>query len=940
MINSFTIGQCWVSETEPELGVCRILSIEGRRVTVYFASNQETRIYSSESAPLKRIQYEQGAKVCDLESNSFTVQQVVEKEGLLYYSDGNRLVPETEVESDVDFSGAIDRLKHADFESNSRFNLRYRTLLNQQYIRQSKMRGLVGGRIDLIPHQFYVVSQVIEQYMPRVLLADEVGLGKTIEACLIMHRLLSTGQINRVLILLPEALIHQWFIELFRRFNLTFSILDEERCQSLEVNNEGDNPFDDSSLTLCNIDFLLANPKRGAQIIKAGWDLLIVDEAHHLEWHPDSPSPQYLLVDQLAGCIERVILLSGTPEQLGIEGHFARLKLLDPDRFYDLDKFIEETHHYNEVAQIADKLVNNKPFADCELPVLTDIARDDLELSPAILSRDEQTRQEILKRLLDHYGTGRAIFRNTRHVVKGFPSRHANLISLPLDGNNDFANYLRHEFDVEKNHKAIDFDYDYSTDPRIEWLSNKLKKLRNEKVLLICHSIEKATAIEKALLNVMNVNLALFHEEMTLLQRDRNAAWFADKDGAQLLICSEIGSEGRNFQFAHHLVLYDLPLTPELLEQRIGRLDRIGQRSNIHIHIPYLENSPQEVMARWYHEGLDAIEHHIPGGHEFIKPFTAKILKLATHSHKTSDIDNLIMETREFRNQLVDKLEHGRDHLLELNSFNPDQADDIIAEVKHFDHDQHFEPYILDVFEQFGIQVEAMSRRSFLLSPANCLYPLPGLATENMTVTCSRGKALDREDISFLSWDHPLVRGGMDMITATPFGNCSFALWQNDDFQVLLEAVFILDCQAPGELHADRFLSPTPIRIVVNHLQDDLTSDITFDDLKTQLKNGKQYLLDQHPEIVKSLVPNMIEACQNIADNQSQNIINKSIKTMQQHLGNELKRLHQLQKNNANIQDCEIRSRMTEIEQLTASISQSHTRLDSLRLILKGPFEN
>jgi len=81
------------------------------------------------------------------------------------------------------------------------------------------------------------------------------------------------------------------------------------------------------------------------------------------------------------------------------------------------------------------------------------------------------------------------------------------------------------------------------------------------------------------------------------VQRDRNAAWFAESDGARLLLCSEIGSEGRNFQFAQHLVLFDLPLNPELLEQRIGRLDRIGQTADIQIHVPYLARSPQEVLA-------------------------------------------------------------------------------------------------------------------------------------------------------------------------------------------------------------------------------------------------------------------------------------------------------------------------------------------------------
>jgi ATP-dependent helicase HepA len=112
------------------------------------------------------------------------------------------------------------------------------------------------------------------------------------------------------------------------------------------------------------------------------------------------------------------------------------------------------------------------------------------------------------------------------------------------------------------------------------------------------------------------IRAAVFHEGMSIVERDRAAAWFSEEDsGAQVLLCSEIGSEGRNFQFASHLVMFDLPFNPDLLEQRIGRLDRIGQAHDIQIHVPYLEKTAQSVLVRWYHEGLDAFDTPAqPGG--------------------------------------------------------------------------------------------------------------------------------------------------------------------------------------------------------------------------------------------------------------------------------------------------------------------------------------
>ena len=126
-------------------------------------------------------------------------------------------------------------------------------------MRQSAVRGFVGGRVDLIPHQLYIAREVAARLIPRVLLADEVGLGKTIEAGLILHRLHLTGRADRILILVPEPLIHQWFIEMLRRFNLLFSIFDDERCEAIEMHDPGANPFLDSQLVICNAGLLAGN---------------------------------------------------------------------------------------------------------------------------------------------------------------------------------------------------------------------------------------------------------------------------------------------------------------------------------------------------------------------------------------------------------------------------------------------------------------------------------------------------------------------------------------------------------------------------------------------------------------------------------------------------------------------------------------------------------
>ena len=174
-----------------------------------------------------------------------------------------------------------------------------------------------------------------------------------------------------------------------------------------------------------------------------------------------------------------------------------------------------------------------------------------------------------------------------------------------------------------------------------------------------------------------NVTATLFHEGLTLMHRDRQAAFFADEEGARSLLCSEIGSEGRNFQFAHHLVLFDLPPDPELLEQRIGRLDRIGQTSTIHIHVPYVKGTDEEVLARWYHDGLNAIEKNLHGATEIAQGLKDSLTPLL-EKFDAKNLTAFLKKTQELRSQVTEKLQRCHDRLLELNSYKSESADAVI----------------------------------------------------------------------------------------------------------------------------------------------------------------------------------------------------------------------------------------------------------------------
>ena len=939
----FAKGQRWISESEPELGLGKVIRVEGRQVHILFPAADVIRRYAAASAPIRRVKFRVGDRVRGQNERLFIVREVREKDNLFLYKGDSDRLPESELSDLISFSTPQDRLFAGQVDPNPHFDLRYQALRMQHHNHRSAVRGFIGGRVNLIAHQFYIAHEVATRQSPRVLLSDETGLGKTIEACLILHRLIISGRIGRVLILLPESLVHQWLVELLRRFNLLFKIFDETRCVSIEQADPGTNPFLEDQLIICSLDFVTDHPRRTEQIISAPWDMLIVDEAHHIRENTAS----HALLAALAELSPRLLLLTATPEQFGLRSHFARLRLLDPARYFDLERFRDEAENYHRIAAVAGRLLDDKPLRSQDKQILLKLSVIRSEQSEDLdraLEDDTGLRNRLIEDLIDRHGIGRVVFRNTRRTIKGFPRRRAHLIPLSYDGDPLLhLTQLAKTFEKETVNRAYSRPCDFESDPRISWLARLLRALKREKVLLICHSVEKTLAINSALAKQVRVKTALFHENLSLIQRDRNAAWFSEKDGARILICSEIGSEGRNFQFARHLVLFDLPLDPEMLEQRIGRLDRVGQRSLVHIHVPYILGSVQEVLARWYHEGLNALEKNLPGGHQIKEEFGRQVREQALSFYrpdqeKSSAMDRLINKTVSFRKDLAKKLRKGRDRLLELCAFRPDRARDILRRIKDRDNSQALGRFMLKIFDHYGIDFESVSPRTFQLRP-NIRFEesFPGFSGEEMTVTFDRDTAITNEHLKFLTWDHPMVTGSMEMLLGSDRGNCAFALWNEQEApSILLEVVFVLECVSPIHLHVDRFLPATPVRLVIDHLLEDRDMDFPPERLAQHLEDCPPDLFLGNPQLIQDLFQRMMEAAHQLAEEKADAIIAEGRIRMREDLGKEIRRLQDLARVNPNIRQEEIDLAVRERDTLQQNISAARLRLDALRLIWKG----
>ena len=968
----FVVGQRWLSDSEPDLGLGLVTDVDFRTVSIDFKAVEETRRYARQQAPLTRLVLKPGDTVTVADLSLEILDLLHTPSGLIIYEtqddQGKRHpLPESLLPDTLSMNRPLDRLLSGQFEPCQWFYLKKQTLQLMGDAERSGLMGLCSARAELIPHQLYIANEVAGRYAPRVMLADEVGLGKTIEAGLILQQQLVSGLSTRILIVVPEPLLHQWLVEMLRRFNLSFTLLDQQRCEALQESGE-DNPFTTAQLILSPLSLFTRKPQWTEAAQSAGWDLCIVDEAHHVTLGelttPDTqklgeeiPSA-YKTLETLAAATKGLLLLTATPEQLGQENHFALLRLLDPARFTDFAAFVAEQANYQQIA--------------ARIKTMTD--------------DDPQMRE-----LLDQHGTGRILFRNTRRQLTGFPKRV--LRPWPLAELAPELGAAEMGTERSKNDLSVpivpivhisDSEDLFSDDPRVRWLADWLtgagSKQREGKTLLICAHDALAIALEKHLRLKIGVRSSVFHRHMSLLERDRAAAYFAgEENAASILVCSEIGSEGRNFQFCRHLILFDLPANPDLLEQRIGRLDRIGQRHDVQIHVPYVIGGRQERLFQWYHHGINAFEQVAPGALRLWQEFKTELedllgTDLLGTERSKNDLSvpnvtaNVTANFKDFltrvqaRNALLQKeLEQGRDQLLERNSFNAQDADQLLTRIAAFEQNYTPEKWLLNVLDSYSVFFDRNSDGSISIVPGqDMLLPsFPGLPDEGFEACFKREQALRREDRAYLTWQHPTVTGAMDLVMNSHQGKASMSVfypelavsrsksgasvsteaeWPAPGCAMIVECQYRVKVSAPAHLQLAKHLPATGFTF---NMTLDHNNNVTA--LEQSLETQRQHLrfpdkamaleaLQTHQKLLLKLTASAdkmaMAACKQVADQAGKAML--TTQTL------EIKRLLALKQRNPNIRQEELDYLKEQTLDLHQCLAQATPELMAIHVILSA----
>lgn len=871
-----------------DIGVVVELLNDGRQLRLRLDSGEEI-VFAAGTDVLQRVEFPDGAHVAVKSDGAVgMVTGRTDLGGRLIYQvalpDGStRTVPEDSLRP----GRVVDPrtvLQAGEPRSPFHMNLRIaatRLLFQHQF---DDFSSLSNSRVEVKPHQVAVLHRVASNYPHRFLLADEVGLGKTIEAGLVIKELKARGVATRVLILAPSGIVSQWQFEMRSKFSEVFALYNKLTTAYLQTKYPGENIWTLENNVIASTSYAAWDPKRREDIALADWDLIVIDEAHHARrtWQGRSRYTEtnlYRLANRLADP-ERVtssglMLLTATPMQLHPFELYSLIELLDPSLFPDFDEF--EDHRASVAGlNLAVDLVRR-------WPALSDEEQDDAVTAirrwlpkdapnARVLLAQPAERERIGEELLQLHRLSEAMIRNRKSVVGGFMPRSAKTWTVePTDQEvaayNAITAYtqsgLRRSKALKNNAigflmttlqkmnasssetigkslirrierleeglltKAVpvldegedasdlapeEVDDVLAIDARVGVLE-ELTEMRRLVALLDAIEIDtKARTLQEGLSalrgsdpEVKVLIFTQFKDTQAYLARVLGAAWhvhifngdlkpeekdaavaaFRDQPGPRLLLSTEAGGEGRNFQFCHTMVNYDLPWNPMRIEQRIGRLDRIGQKHPVTIINLAVAGTIEERVLEVLERRIQVFVETVGG----LDPILGRV---------EADLRHLIFleespeRLKAYEVDLGTRVQRARaaetrlgDLIMDTRSFRKDEIKQILERRSLLDH-RALERFTRKALRQLGVAVDESPESpgvwDVTLSERFAIE-FPKLAKEGWKrrVTFDPSVALDMESVDFLAFGHELVDALVARTRGKDFGGRAATWWITTD---------------------------------------------------------------------------------------------------------------------------------------------------------------
>ena len=734
---------------------------------------------------------------------------------VLRYEDGTEdELPESEVQAPPPDTDLLTTLRDGRAADARAFLLRRQALTLDEERRNDALGALLASRIMVKPHQVGVVQRVLSARRPRFVLADEVGLGKTIEAGMIFSALRLSGLAARVLVIAPSHLTVQWLAELFHKFQQLFTLVDGDRLARSRREEPEVSPWERFSRVVTSLELLSRSPEEVREIAAAGWDLVIVDEAHHLRGER-----AFAAIEALAAHTWGLLLLTATPMQLDPDEYRALLTLLDPVTAPDAAAFRARIERQEALSRTVRALLEG---SDAEALTAVGALRGRFPDDPELGNLTD--REGLLAHLAETYSLSEALVRNRRARVGGFSARrlHRHVVEPPeaeLLARDSVLGAVRsgsvrgaalagllRRLDSSPAAFAQATSGVLPSPPSLPTRDAKYQALRallagiweeepDAKVLLFTEALATLESL-RTLLSADGIEALGYHGDLPLLERDRQVARFRDPDGPKLLLSTEVGGEGRNFQFAHHLVNYDLPWSPATMEQRIGRLDRIGQIQPVDIHVFDVRGTLASDVLSLLADAVGVFGETVGGLDAVLEEVEGRILDLAlagdaerveyrtTLAARVAEARSAIrraydplLDERSFDREAVQALVERAAARIDLELDPEDSLEDGLWAIAR-DLDERLEESVTELARRVGIgvdtdeQVDAF-QCAFHFGHALKVEALPGLQLgEERTVlgTFWRDTAVEQEEIDFFATGHSIVEALFGFLRDGPYG--------------------------------------------------------------------------------------------------------------------------------------------------------------------------
>lgn len=783
------------------------------------------------------------------------------------------------------------------------FLIKYWANLFYSYFTSYQVKCITNSRLSMMPHQVNVAHRLSEEFFPRVILADEVGLGKTIEAGIFIKEMMARNLAERILIIVPATLVKQWQFELQNKFNMEFTIYDGKKVKELKKKplfrqkTTFRNPFYFDNLIICSLQFA-RNRKYIKLLSEISWDIVVFDEAHHLRRYLLNYSTgnyrntlNYELAYNLSQNSHSLLLLSATPLQLHSFELYSLIELIQReafDNFSDFEHFRKDMPFINLLITNINQIKNLNNFEVKNtfklLKKLNYVDRNKEDKYVLENLKDTNFKSKLLKKIETDHTLSKFLIRNRKknvfsddvlntRIVKtivvnptseelnvyneirlylakiynssinkhnvglGFiittlqklltSSKYALLKSLErrleqidkLKSLSIGLSELKEEdpefFESELENEYLDTEISYQSNNEtnnssqnsdldlinqeniIKEFYNKLKKIpydsKSEKLFKLVQEIYQQNPHEKILIFTQFVDtlfllkellekqkeeykIELFYGGMDKEEKDEAVERFRTNEGLSILLSTEIGGEGRNFQFSRVLINYDLPWNPMKLEQRIGRLDRIGQSSKeIYIYNFFLEGTVETDIMFALNKRIHLFEESIGQ----LEPIIGKIEKDIRNIIFTEDDGAKRRKLNEFNRKLNIEVKKARESEMQLDDLLIDkksfQIDDLITSIAACEEvklshnelfllvkycfelrDHNFGDFLIS--DDFEFQSKDIVNCEILLRPQKELLKISrNKLSKEYYGTFGLDRAREKEEIDFFALGHPLI---------------------------------------------------------------------------------------------------------------------------------------------------------------------------------------